>query len=279
MSGPRRRWPGGGPAVWVPVALLLVLPAAPLAVLGVQATSRGWFYPQVLPREWTAEAVSRLVTDPGIRDALATGLVVSLAATTVAMLLGVPAARALGTRRFPGRGLALAVLALPLLVPPPAVGIGLNVAFLRAGLAGDTVGVVLAHLVPTVPYVVFPLLGAFARYDEGIELQARSLGAGPLTVAVRVSLPLLAPALAVAALFGFLASWGQYTLTLLIGGGRVVTLPVLLVSTATGGDPAVAATLALALAGPAVLAVALAVRVARAVPVAAGGTQTDGGVR
>ncbi len=268
-SGAPGRPPGTRPAragrlaAYLLVPLVLALLLAPIGVLVVQAASRSWFYPQVIPEQWSLGELATRVSDPDTQQALWTGLGVSIAATLLALLLGVPAARVLGTRAFPGRWLALAVLTLPIMIPPPAVGVGLNIAFLRLGLAGDALGVVLAHLLPTLPYVVLPLLGVFAGYDEGFETQARSLGAGPWSVLVRVSLPLLAPGIAVAALFGFLASWSQYTLTLLVGGGQVITLPVLVFSAASGGNPATAATLALLLALPAVLAVAVAARVVR----------------
>jgi putative spermidine/putrescine transport system permease protein len=240
--------------------LLQVLLLAPLAVLVVHALSRQWFWPEVVPATWTAEPFARLVRDPRTTDAMVTGLVVSSAATALALVLGVPAARALGLRRFRGRGLALALVVLPTTVPPLAVALGLNVAFLRLGLAGTVVGVVLVHLLPVLPYVVLALVGVFERYDEAYEWQAATLGAGPLTRLVRVGLPLLAPGIAVAALFGFLASWTQYALTLLVGGGQVVTLPLLVFASAAGGNPTAAAGLALLLALPPVVAVALAAR-------------------
>jgi putative spermidine/putrescine transport system permease protein len=119
---------------------------------------------------------------------------------------------------------------------------------------------VLVHLVPVLPYTIFALLGVFARYDEAYEQQARTLGASPAQVWLRVSLPLLGPGLAVAALFAFLVSWSQYVLTLLIGGGRVITLPVLLFAAVSGGNPTSIAGLALLFAAPPVIAIALAAR-------------------
>ncbi|MGF1663238.1 MAG: ABC transporter permease [Kineosporiaceae bacterium] len=251
MTGARLRLGG--------LVLLQVLLLAPLGVLVVHALSQRWFWPEVIPATWTAEPLARLVRDPRTADAMATGLAVSSAATALALVLGVPAARALGLRRFRGRGLALALVVLPTTVPPLAVALGLNVAFLRLGLAGTVVGVVLVHLLPVLPYVVLALVGVFERYDEAYEWQAATLGAGPLTRLVRVGLPLLAPGIAVAALFGFLASWTQYALTLLVGGGQVVTLPLLVFASA-GGNPTTAAGLALLLALPPVVAVALAAR-------------------
>jgi putative spermidine/putrescine transport system permease protein len=78
-----------------------------------------------------------------------------------------------------------------------------------------------------------------------LESQARTLGASPLQVFWRVTLPAIAPGAAVAAAFAFLISWSQYLLTLLIGGGRVLTLPLMLVAFLNGGDQAIGAALTL----------------------------------
>ena len=86
------------------------------------------------------------------------------------------------------------------------------------------------HLIPTIPYVTLVMAGVYSNYDIAYEEQARVLGAPPLRVLLRVTLPAVAPGLAVAALFAFLISWSEYILTLLIGGGTVKTLPLLLFS-------------------------------------------------
>jgi len=77
----------------------------------------------------------------------------------------------------------------------------------------------------------------------------------------RVTIPALAPGLAVAAAFAFLLSWSQYLLTLLVGGGRVLTLPLLLLGFQRGGDEAVAAALALVFIAPTLIVFALVARV------------------
>ena len=93
--------------------------------------------------------------------------------------------------------------------------------FIRYGLADTATGVVLVQLMPTVPYAATVLAAAFANLDTDYERQARALGAGPVRVLLFVTLPLLRPALLLAALFAFLISWSEYVLTLLIGGGQV----------------------------------------------------------
>lgn len=247
-------------ALYVLRSTFYVLLVGPIATLALYALSTRWFFPQVLPAEWTFAPLLRQLGDPRTQASVGASLLTAGITTILALLIGLPAARVLGLRRFRGRSLVLLILFLPNVVPPLAIGMGLNVLFLRLGLAGSVGGVVLVHLVPVVPYTIFALLGVFARYDEGYELQARTLGASPLHVWLRVALPLLGPGLAVAALFAFLVSWSQYVLTLLIGGGRVITLPILLFASVAGGNPTSIAGLALLFAAPPVLAIALAAR-------------------
>jgi putative spermidine/putrescine transport system permease protein len=249
-----------GAATLVGRLALYCLLVGPIPELVLYALSTRWFFPQLLPAEWSVAPLLRQLGSLQTQEALAASLLTAGATTALALPLALPAARVLGLRRFPGRGLALLVLFLPSVVPPLAIGMGLNVLFLRLGLAGSVAGVVLSHLVPVLPYAIFALLGVFARYDEGYELQARTLGASAAQVWLRVALPLLGPGLAVAALFAFLVSWSQYVLTLLIGGGRVITLPVLLFAAVSGGNPTSIAGLALLFAAPPVVAIALAAR-------------------
>lgn len=239
------------------VALFLFL-LGPVAALVLYAGSLRWFYPDLLPREWTLEPFIRQLANPRTREAIGASLLIAGSTTALALLIGLPAARTLGLRRFRGRGLVLLLLFLPNVVPPVATGMGLNILFLRLGLAGNLFGVILVHLIPVLPYAIFALLGVFARYDEGYEQQARTLGAAWPTVFWRVTLPLAGPGIAVAALFAFLVSWSQYVLTLLIGGGRVMTLPLLLFAAVAGGNPASIAVLALIFAAPPLIAIALA---------------------
>lgn len=101
---------------------------------------------------------------------------------------------------------------------------------------------------------------AYGGYDTAFEDEARTLGASPRAVRWKVSLPLLAPSLAGAAFLAFLVGWSDYIVTVLVGGGQLVTFPVLIASTASGtGNEAVVAALSLSsLLPPLVLLVSVA---------------------
>ncbi len=111
----------------------------------------------------------------------------------------------------------------------------------------------MAHLIPVLPYVLLILATGFGPDVRALEEAAAVHGAGRVRRLVVVTLPAVAPVLAVAALLGFLVSWSQYGLSLAVGGGTPM-LPLLLVPF-VGSDPQVAAALSLVFLAPALLAV------------------------
>ena len=151
-----------------------------------------------------------------------------------------------------GKRVVELVLLAPVIVPAIAVSMGIQVMFIRYGLADTIPGVVLVHLIPTIPYVVLVMGAVFANYDTSYEEQARVLGANPLRVFMHVTFPAVLPGLVVAAFFAFLISWSEYLMTLIIGGGIVITLPILLFQF-VGSDPSIAAALSLFFIAPAIV--------------------------
>jgi putative spermidine/putrescine transport system permease protein len=229
----------------------LVLPFVPLAIWSV---AQGWRFPDLLPQDWSVKAWTYALSDSaGVLDSFALTSFIALATTALAALIGVPAGRALGLYRFRGKGLVTLLLLAPAILPGLAVVFGLHGIFLRAGLTGTVTGVILAHLIPVLPYMTLVMAAVFARFDPAFEDQARSLGATPLQVFRHVTLPAILPGLLTGALFAFLVSWSQYMLTLAIGGGRVQTLPLVLYGFAASGRNDVTGAIALLYILPGVL--------------------------
>lgn len=211
----------------------LVLPLVPLVVWSF---ARSWFYPDVLPSDWSMSGWRAALSPASdVLPALWQSTLVATLATALSVAIGLPAGRALGLHRFRGKAAVELLVLAPTIVPGIAVALGLHSVFLSLGLAGTLAGVVLVHLVPTLPYMILVLAGVFANFNPDYEEQARSLGASPLRIFRHVTLPAIAPGLMVGALFAFLVSWSQYILTLMIGGGRVETLPLVLFSYAAAG--------------------------------------------
>jgi len=239
-------------------AVWLILPLIPLAIWSVAGA---WRYPYLLPQAWSLRPWSFTLSDhAGALSSLALTAGIALSVTAICTLIGVPAGRALGLHKFRGKALVELIILAPIIVPGIAVALGLQTVFIGLGLNNTVTGVVLVHLIPTLPYMVLVMSSVFAAYDPQAEDQARSLGASPLQVLRHVTFPAVLPGIIVGAMFTFLVSWGQYILTLTIGGGRVQTLPLLLFQFATAGRNDIAGAIAMIYILPGVVIVILTAR-------------------
>jgi len=234
----------------------------PFTVLIIWSFSTRWFYPQLWPEQWGLRAWQYVfgTAGPQIIAGLVQSVLVALAAAGISVVLGVPAGRALGLYDFKAKDTISVMLMLPVIVPPLCVAMGLHLWFIRLGLAETFIGVVLVHLTFCLPYSVFVMWGVFSNYNPDYENQARSLGANSRQIITKVMLPLTLPGIMVAGLFSFLLSWSQYLSTLIIGGGRVTTLPILLFALMGSGDRPVAAAVSIVFVAPAFLALLFSAR-------------------
>ena len=224
----------------------LGLSIGPLTLLLLTSLARHWYWPAFLPREYSVQAWTDIASpSSGATSALATSTGIAAVVTVLALMVGLPAGRALGLHEFRGKRTVVFLLLLPVLAPPLASTMGVHAIFLHYGLTDSLVGVALVHLISTVPYCVLMLSSSFANFDTDWEEQARTLGASQLAVWLHVTLPAIAPGVAIAAVFAFLISWSQYLTTLFVGGGHIITLPLLLVAFQRGGDQGIAAALSL----------------------------------
>jgi putative spermidine/putrescine transport system permease protein len=253
--------------LWAALLGFLALSAAvPFAVLAVWSVSRSWFYPALWPAGLTAESWARLAgSDLG--SAAVRSAALGAATAVLGTAVGLPVGRALAGLRGGRRRLGAALAFLPVAAPPMALAVGVQYFFLRLGLGGTGLGVLLAHLVPAAGYLALYFLGVFAAHDPAPEEAARTLGATAGQAFWRVTLPALRRQVAEAAALGFLVSWAQVALTLLVGGGLVRTLPTEVFSYVRSGQDRYAAAGALLLSVPPLLALAAARVAARRAPV------------
>jgi putative spermidine/putrescine transport system permease protein len=234
---------------------MIVLFFLPFLPLLFWSFTQQWRFPDLFPsgslRAWRYLFTTHSQVFGAIRSSLGLAAATSLLSQVVAY----PAARALGLyiKRW-NKTLRLLLIA-PILIPGISIAMGVHVLFLRLGLSDHWVGVLLAHLIPAIPYSVYLLYGFYATYDIGYEKQVRLLGASRLQAFRLVELPLLRSALSLSILFSFLISWSQYLFTVFIGGGNLITLPMLLFSTLSSGDYALMGALCMTFVMPALLIV------------------------
>jgi putative spermidine/putrescine transport system permease protein len=245
---------------WVLPALLSALLVAwlvvPLIPLVMWAVASRWSGTARLPQDVGLRGW-REARDAGVIPALARSALLGAAVALIATPLGVLAGRALGWRQLRRPALPSVVLLGPVVLAPFAVAMGLDVVILRLGIPGS-VAVVLVLSVFALPYTTFTMRAAHLGVDPALEEQARVLGASSRQARRRVTLPAVTSGLLVATGLAFLVGWSDYAVTLLIGGGQIVTAPLLIGSAAAGsGNDALTSTLAVSASVPSLVALAV----------------------
>lgn len=188
------------------------------------------------------QRLPELLLAPASLQALRLSLVCSLAATAIAVVLGVPLAWVLARSQLPGRPAVRALVTLPLVLPPVVAGVALLIAFGRRGLIGgflydwfgiqlpfSTAGVIMAEAFVAMPFLVLTVEGALRSADPRFEEAAATLGARRWTVMRRVTLPLIGPALAAGTVLAWARALGEFGATITFAGnlpGVTQTLPL-----------------------------------------------------
>ena len=213
--------------VWGLVAFFLINLFGVILSVVVNSFATSWFgtwLPQGLTTKWYDSAWHEF----NLADVIKVTLEVAIATVVIAAVLGVPAAYVLARREFPGKRLLMLAFLLPILTPPITYGIPLATVLYKAHLAGSIYGVILANLVPAVPFVIMVTTPFIEQIDPKIEAAARMCGAGTFTVFRRILVPLLIPGILAASVLVLVRTVGQFELTFLTAGADSQTLVVAL---------------------------------------------------
>ncbi len=158
-------------------------------------------------------------------DAARNSLIVGLSSTGLSLLLGTAAAVGLSQARFRLKPVVIAVLVSPMVIPIVIIAVAVYFFFVSIGLVGTYIGLILAHTALASPFVVISVMAALEGYDANLSRAAASLGARPLTVFRRVTLPMVFPGFASGALFAFATSFDEIVVALFIASPAQRTLP------------------------------------------------------
>jgi putative spermidine/putrescine transport system permease protein len=215
--------------VWALIAIGITLILVPL-LLTIFLSFFDEKLIQFPPHAYTAAWYGAIL--PNFGAAILTSLKLGIAAVAGSLVLGVPAGIALSRYRFRGKGAVSTLLLAPLTVPGIALGLAIYV-FLVAidenagsALTGTFAGLVLAHVMIATPWVVRLSLASLVNHDRAAEEAAASLGARPLAVLWRVTLPAMRTGIIAGALFAFIVSFENLELALFLTSPGVTTLPV-----------------------------------------------------
>ncbi|MCA0421137.1 ABC transporter permease [Bosea beijingensis] len=214
-------------ANWTLIGFFVVNLFAMIATVVTSSFSTRWLGTW-LPAGWTTRWYSAAWSEFQLYDVLSVTFQIVFLVVALSGLIGVPAAYALARRDFPGKKLVMLLFLLPLLVPPITFGIPLATVLYQTGFAGQMSGVVLANLVPTVPFVILVMIPFIEQIDTKIEAAARVFGANTFKLFVHVLLPLLMPGILAALLLVLVRTLAMFELTFLTAGPTSQTLVVAL---------------------------------------------------
>ncbi|MCX5580062.1 ABC transporter permease [Kaistia terrae] len=204
------------------VNVLLII----LSVL-VSSFGTGWFTGW-LPEQFTPKWYGAAWKEFQLQYVLLVTVQITLAVVAISLIVGVPAAYALARLQFRGKSLVMLMFLVPLLVPPITYGIPLATVLYQVGVGGTMWGVILANLVPSVPFAVLVMTPFIEQIDPRLESAARVFGASPLMTFWRILVPLLMPGILAAGILVLIRTVSMFELTFLTAGPDSQTLIVAL---------------------------------------------------
>jgi putative spermidine/putrescine transport system permease protein len=214
-------------AVWTLVGFFVLNLAGMIGSVVVNSFGTRWFNTW-LPAGYTSQWYVLAWNEFQLPDILIVTAEVVGAVILLSALVGVPAAYAMARRNFPGKQAVMLLFLLPLLVPPITYGIPMATVLYQVHLAGTIWGVILANLVPTVPFVILIMIPFVEQIDPRVEAAARVFGAGMLRLFLQVLVPLLLPGILAAMLLALVRTIAMFELTFLTSGPTSQTLVVAL---------------------------------------------------
>ncbi|TCG06317.1 polyamine ABC transporter permease [Paraburkholderia steynii] len=202
--------------VFLVLPILAIIPLSfnenSFLVYPIHGFSFRWYHDLFTSTDWARAGVNSFIVTP--------------IATIVATVLGTLAALGLNRSSFKGKGLLVAILISPMIVPVIVTGVGMYLLFARWGLAGTYAGLICGHVVIAAPFVVVTVSATLAGFNQNYVRASLSLGASPVRTFFRVTLPIIAPGVISGALFAFATSLDDVVITMLVAGPTQGTLPL-----------------------------------------------------
>lgn len=206
------------------VFCLVFMPIVIILVISFSADS----YLSFPPSGWSLKWYETVLGNAGFMQGFRNSVIIAVIVAALSLALGLPAAYALVRIDFPGRALVRSLVIAPLVLPAMMLGLGLLMVFTPAGLVATYPGLVLAHLVMTLPFSIRILQTAISNLGTDVDEAAMTLGARPFQVFMQITLPRLTPGVIASTAIALILSFDEIVLSLFIVGPRLQTLPVAL---------------------------------------------------
>ena len=214
------------------ILLSLILP---LSILFIWAITSSWVFPEIIPVNFSIRGFEYILSFENIKILL-NSLLISLAVVVLTIIISIPAAKAIALYEFRGKKLVELLILSPIIIPMIAVAMGIQLTFIRLGMANTVFGVIIINILPCLPYGITIITDVYKIIGNKYEIQASMLGANKVDILRHVTFPLILPGIIGASSMCFIISFSQYFLTLIIGGGSIITYPLVMFPYIQSGD-------------------------------------------
>lgn len=206
-------------SVWI-LLFLITIPAVLMIPLSFSHSDLSW-----PPHGFTLYWYHNVIASPIWSQALERSLIAAFGCGILSLLLGIPMSFLLVRSNIKLKTLLLGFVLLPIIVPRVVIAVGMFHIFAEIGLVGSIVGLILGHTVIALPYVVLTMIAVLQNYDTRLDQAAQSLGAGPIAMLTKITLPILSAGILSSFAFAFATSFDDLTIALFTSGGLNSTLP------------------------------------------------------
>ena len=153
-------------------------------------------------------------------------LIIAFFSTIGSVIIGTLAAVGLSSRHMPFKGLIMAILISPMIIPLIISGVAIFFFMAKVGLAATHTGIILAHIILGTPFVVITVTATLSGFDHSITRASASLGSTPFNTFMKVTLPLILPGVISGGLFAFVTSFDEVVVVLFLAGLDNTTIPI-----------------------------------------------------
>lgn len=221
------------------INIILISLTMPLSILFIWSISSSWVFPKIIPSEFSIRGFEYILSGENI-SILVNSIFISIAVVILTMIISIPASKAIALYDFKGKKLFELLVLSPIIIPVISVAMGIQLAFIKMGLANTVLGVIIINVIPCTPYGIKMITDVYKIIGDKYELQANMLGANKIDTLRYITIPLILPGVIGASSMCFIISFSQYFLTLLIGGGSVITYPLIMFPYIQSGDRMIA---------------------------------------
>lgn len=211
----------------------------PIIILFIWSFIANWRYPDLIPKQFSNRGFQFLFDVKNL-EVLFNSILISLAVVIITLIISVPAAKAIALYDFKGKKIFEMLILTPIIIPMISVAMGINIYFIKWGLSGTYLGVIIINIVPCLPYSIRLIEEIYEMMGDKYEVEASALGADNFQIFKYITFPLILPGIIAAGAMSFIISFGQYFLTMLIGAGKIITYPMVMFPYIQSGDRTIA---------------------------------------